>query len=182
MKGRHLLALLCVLASLLVPGTTSANAAVSAQSRVWAFDLAEQVHVAGQRALTLELQWGSALAEYDCASSSLLAATGADDLARVFHHTFDDALESSQRTGLRPGSYATPTDGLSPLQAHIELALPPNGARNAVLQIDVQGLRSAGYQIPEVTRVRGQFGLPGGGYEMQFPYAIPPEFITVVEP
>jgi len=24
--------------------------------------------------------------------------------------------------------------------------------------------------------------MPGGGYEMQFPYAIPPEFIKVVTP
>lgn len=113
---------------------------------------------------------------------SPLAARGGDHVARVFHHTFDDAVESIQRTGLRPGSYATPTGGLSPLQAQIELALPPNGARNAVLSVDVQGLRSAGYQIPEVTRVSGRFGLPGGGYEMQFPYAVPPEFIRVVQP
>ncbi|MEX1025014.1 MAG: RHS repeat-associated core domain-containing protein [Planctomycetota bacterium] len=100
----------------------------------------------------------------------------------VFHHTFDEVVESIKRTGLRPGSYATPTGGLRPLQAHIELALPPNGARNAVLSIDVRGLRAAGYKIPEVSRVSGQFGLPGGGYEMQFPYAIPPEFIQVVQP
>ncbi len=70
------LALLCALASLLVPGIASASAGGSAENRVWAFDLAEQVHVAGQRALTLELHQGCELAEYDCASGSLLAPNG----------------------------------------------------------------------------------------------------------
>lgn len=83
--------------------------------------------------------------------------------------------------GLRRGSYATPTPGLSPLQAHIELALnPASGARNALLQIDVAGLRSAGYTIPRVTRVTGAFGMAGGGWEMKFPYEIPSEFLKVI--
>ena len=70
---------------------------------------------------------------------------------------------------------------MSPLQAHIELALnPAGGVRNAVLQIDLAGLRAAGYEIPSVTRVAGQFKMAGGGFEMQFPYAIPAEFIKVL--
>ena len=68
--------LLYVLASLLVPGTASAHSATGAGNRVWAFDLAEQVHVAGQHALTPELHQGCELAEYDSASGSLLAARG----------------------------------------------------------------------------------------------------------
>jgi len=71
-----ILALLCVLASLLAGGIASAHSATGAENRVWAFDLAEQVHVAGASALTLELHQGSALAEYDSASGSLLAARG----------------------------------------------------------------------------------------------------------
>lgn len=87
------------------------------------------------------------------------------------------------RTGLRPGSYATPTGDLSPLQAHIELALNPvGGPRNAVLQVDLAGLRAAGYEIPSVTRVTSAFGMPGGGFEMRFPYEVPPEFLKVVQP
>lgn len=101
----------------------------------------------------------------------------------AFHHTVDQAIDSIMRTGLRPGSYATPTAGLSPLQAHIELALnPAGGPRNAVLQIDLAGLRAAGYEIPEVTRVTGAFGMAGGGYEIRFPYEIPPEFLKVIYP
>jgi hypothetical protein len=45
--------------------------------------------------------------------------------------------------------------------------------------VDLAGLRAAGYEIPEVTRVIGAFNMPGGGYEMRFPYAIPPEFLSV---
>ncbi len=113
-------------------------------------------------------------------SGSCVATNTVDD---AFHHTTSRPVDAIRREGLFPGSYATPTKGLSPLQAHIELALnPAGGARNAVLQIDVAGLRVAGYEIPAVTRVTGANGMAGGGWEMQFPYAIPPEFIKVIEP
>jgi RHS repeat-associated protein len=98
-----------------------------------------------------------------------------------YHHTTPQAVDSIVANGLRPGSYVTPTPGLSPLQAHIELALnPAGGARNSVLQIDLAGLRAAGYRIPTTTRVTGAHGMPGGGYEIHFPYEIPPEFIKVM--
>jgi hypothetical protein len=72
---------------------------------------------------------------------------------------------------------------LSPLQAHIDLALRPNrGLSDALLRIDLNGLRRAGYEIPNPTQVGRSFGMPGGGYEMQFSYPIPPEFIRVVQP
>lgn len=46
----------------------------------------------------------------------------------------------------------------------------------------------AGYDIPQVTRASGTvtgaggrvYTTPGGGYEMKFPYAVPPEFVRVV--
>ena len=107
----------------------------------------------------------------------------AEGAARAFHHTVDEAVAPIMRTGLRPGSYATPTGNLSPLQAHIELALnPAGGPRNAVLQIDLGGLRAAGYEIPPVTRVTSANRMPGGGWEMRFPYEVPPEFLEVVQP
>jgi len=107
----------------------------------------------------------------------------------VFHYTSSEFVDSISANGLRPGSYATPNGSLSPLQAQIDLALPPNtGLRDAVLRVDVAGLREAGYEIPSITQVTGTvtgpggriYTMPGGGYEMQFPYAIPPEFIKVV--
>jgi len=111
------------------------------------------------------------------------ATNSADDVAgSAFHHTTSQAVDSISSSGLNAGGYATPVSGLSPLQAHIELALnPANGARNAVLEIDLAGLRSAGYEIPQVTRVTGAYNMPGGGYEMQFPYKVPPEFIKVIQ-
>ena len=119
--------------------------------------------------------------------TKVLRKKGLDDVARSFdrgmtayHHTATEYVDSILSSGLRKGSYATPTANLSPLQAKIELALPGNTPRNAVLEIDLDGLRRAGYDIPEVTRVRADFGLPGGGYEMNFPYEIPAEFLRIV--
>jgi hypothetical protein len=82
-------------------------------------------------------------------------------------------------SGLRSGSYATTTGELSPLQAQIDLALPPNrGLPDALFRIDLNGLRNAGYEIPPVTRVGRSFNMPGGEFEMRFPYEIPSEFVT----
>ena len=103
-------------------------------------------------------------------------------LLKAYHHTADEFIESITKAGLRPGSYATPIGGLSPLQAKIELALPGNLPRNSILEIDLDGLRNAGYVIPDATRVKSYKGLPGGGYEIKFPYALPPEYIRVIQP
>jgi RHS repeat-associated protein len=113
--------------------------------------------------------------------SGRLAARGMAATEEAFHYTFARYLRSIQTNGLRQGTYATRSGTLSPLQAQIELALPANrGLPDALVRIDLAGLRQAGYQVPALTRVSSRFGLPGGGYEMQFPYPIPPQFITVI--
>jgi len=100
----------------------------------------------------------------------------------AFHYTFSNALSSIEANGLRQGTYATTTSELSPMQAQIDLALPPNrGLTDSIVRIDLNGLREAGYVIPQVTQVGRSFNMPGGGYEMQFNYPIPPEFITVIK-
>lgn len=113
-----------------------------------------------------------------------------ENVDEAFHYTDAKWLDSMMSNGLRPGTYATPQGGLSPLQASLELALPPNRALpNAAVRIDVARLRDAGYQIPEASRVSGTVTgtggrvhtMPGGGTEMNFPYAIPPEFLKVVQ-
>jgi hypothetical protein len=69
------------------------------------------------------------------------------------------------------------------MQAQLDLALPATrGLTDAVVRIDLAGLRQAGYELPEVSQIGRNFRMPGGGIELQFPYAIPPEFITVVGP
>lgn len=117
------------------------------------------------------------------------AETEAGGVSQAFHYTSSEYAQSIAENGLRPGSYATPNGSLSPLQAQLELALPPTRALpGATVQIDVAGLRGAGYEIPAVSRVSSTvtgaggrvYTMPGGGYEMNFPYAIPPQFLKVV--
>jgi hypothetical protein len=63
----------------------------------------------------------------------------------------------------RPRLAVCPRSGVQ-----IELALPGNRVRNAVVKIDLEGLRKAGYKIPRPTRVTGRFGRPGSGWEYEF--------------
>jgi hypothetical protein len=108
------------------------------------------------------------------------AARGANE---VFHYTFSRAVASIKREGLRAGSYATPSGALSPLQAQIDLALAPNrGLPGALLRINLAGLRQAGYEIPGTTQIGRSVRMPGGAFELHFPFRIPPEYITVIRP
>lgn len=122
----------------------------------------------------------------ETALAAELAGEGGSAAATVdsaFHYTFRRFLSSIRSHGLRPGSYATTNGRLSPLQAQIDLALPPTrGLTETMIRIDVAGLRRAGYEIPELSQIPRSAAMPGGGFEMQFPYAIPPEFITVFGP
>jgi hypothetical protein len=117
-------------------------------------------------------------------NTSDLAAVGrptAPSPDEAFHYTSPEAAQSIVRSGLRPGSHATPNGELSGLQAQIDLALSPNRALpGAVVQVNVAGMRAAGYDIPEVTQVGRNFGMPGGGWEMQFPDGVPSQFLKVV--
>jgi len=71
-----LMVILCVLASLLVSGIASASTAASAETRVGAFDLQNQIRIEGAAALTLNLHLGCAPTYDQLASDSLLAAKG----------------------------------------------------------------------------------------------------------
>jgi hypothetical protein len=109
----------------------------------------------------------------------------------AFHYTFDSASSSIMEEGLlirdpelNPYVYVTPNGTLSPLQAQIDLALKPNleTLRNALVRIDLAGLRKDGYAIPDLTRVARDYAMPGGGYEAKFSYPIPPRFVKVIRP
>ena len=43
--------------------------------------------------------------------------------------------------------------------------------------IDLQGLVRDGYELPGMNRVQNWYNMPGGGTEMQFPYAIPARYL-----
>ena len=108
------------------------------------------------------------------------AVRGADE---AFHYTSSRAAASIEQQGLRAGSYATPNGSLSPLQAQLDLALAPNrGVPGSLLRVDLAGMRQAGYEIPGITPVGRSFNMPGGGFEMQFPYPVPSQFISVIRP
>ena len=63
----------------------------------------------------------------------------------------------------------------------------PDGLRNRCLRdvrirIDLKALERDGYKIPPITRVGRHYKMPGGGYEMEFPYQIKPKYFTVIRP
>jgi hypothetical protein len=129
------------------------------------------------------IKWLATRAAAGVAAEAAATRGGAAAADEAFHYTFGKAVSSIESQGLRAGSYATPNGALTPLQAHIDLALPANrGLPDALLRIDVAGLRQAGYEIPQATQAGRMFNMPGGALEMQFPYPIPPEFIRVVRP
>jgi hypothetical protein len=110
-------------------------------------------------------------------------------LDEAFHYTAAQWGDAIKRQGLRPGSYATPAGDLGSLQAKLELALPPTrSAPNIRIRIDLEGLRKAGYEIPASRRISSTvvgpdgrvYQMPGGGWEMQFPYEIPGEFLEII--
>ena len=104
------------------------------------------------------------------------AVDDAADALRAYKYTYSEFIDEIKENGLRRiegrNVFATPTGDLSSLGAQIELALPGNRMRNAVVKIDLEGLRKAGYKIPKPTRVTGQFGRPGGGWQYEFDYDI----------
>lgn len=60
------------------------------------------------------------------AGMCVAAKTGDEGLEAAYHYTRPQNVASIQSKGLLEGAYATPNGGLSPLQAQIDLALPPN--------------------------------------------------------
>ncbi len=113
----------------------------------------------------------------------MLAHRGERIGAVAYHYTFEKWLSSIRVHGLKKGTYATPNGTLTPLQAHIDLALPPNrGLPDVVIRIDLAGLRNAGFEIPQFTRVGRHHNMPGGAFEIEFTYPVPPEFVTILGP
>jgi hypothetical protein len=87
--------------------------------------------------------------------------------------------------GLRPNReglvFTTPSGNLSPLQAMVDLALPPNrGLPKHLYEIDVPTLRNLGYDIPAPNLITRAFDQPGGRMEVVFHHALPPEVIRVI--
>jgi hypothetical protein len=90
--------------------------------------------------------------------------------AKVYHYTRSSVAPLIERYGLlsRTGSiYTTPDPNLSPLQAQIDLALPPNrGLPDALFEIDLAGLVAEGVQVTGPWLVGRWYNMPGGGIEV----------------
>lgn len=106
----------------------------------------------------------------------------------AYHYTFAEFLPSIMNQGLRGGSFVSPRL-LSPLQAQIDLGLPPNrGLPDTVLRIDLRVYGEQYGDIPLVMRVTGLvrgsggrfYNVAGGGEEIQLPNPVPPEMIEPV--
>jgi RHS repeat-associated protein len=139
---------------------------------------------AGERAWAGAQLAGELSGVTDLFKASRWALNAVGDVAgasRAYRHTYGELLDGIRQNGLLRNAegkiYATPTGGLSPLGAQIELALPGNRQRNAVVKIDLEGLRKAGYKIPDPTRVNPRFGRPGGGWEYEFDFDIPAKYL-----
>lgn len=101
------------------------------------------------------------------------AKDGKKPISKAYHYTraaSADKIMAKHSRGLKSSSgtiFATPNKGLSPLQAQLDLALPPNrGLSDAILEIDLDGLRRAGIDIGDPGKVGRSFNMPGGGLEM----------------
>lgn len=112
-RCRNALALLCILASLLVPGIASPSTAAGAEARVWASDFADGVGVGVERSLTLELRRGHEPTYDDLASDSLLAARGGSrivasngtEITGFTRHGINRAIgDGASRAGVKPGA------------------------------------------------------------------------------
>jgi hypothetical protein len=83
-----------------------------------------------------------------------------------------------ERDGLRKDQYATGSATLRPMQSQIDLALSPNrDLRDAIFAIDLAAMRRDGLEIPLMMRTTRYNAMPGGEYEMQFPYDIPSKYL-----
>ncbi len=103
---------------------------------------------------------------------------------KLYHYTGANPNKIAAE-GLIPGGsgkvFTTPSGKLSPLQAQLDLALPPNrGVPNHLLEIDIPTLQGMGMKVPQGGPVGRMFNMPGGGTEIVFPHAIPAEAIKVV--
>jgi len=151
---------LCVLASLLVPGIASASTAAGAETRVGVFDLPEQAFVGGAASLTLELHRGCELAYDQLASDSLLAARGGAATARELNqiaHVFPRAEKGLE--GLVAASGGSELNALRAIQSAANQALAegrivagangvlPGNGLGAVLEVNGVNVQLIGGRI-----------------------------------
>jgi hypothetical protein len=99
-------------------------------------------------------------------------------MKEVYHYASSDDAADIEREGLKRNPYATGSATLRPMQSQIDLALAPNwDLRDAVFVIDLAAMRRDGLEIPLMMRTTRYNAMPGGEYEMKFPYDIPSKYL-----
>ncbi|HSF33186.1 MAG TPA: RHS repeat-associated core domain-containing protein, partial [Candidatus Tectomicrobia bacterium] len=86
---------------------------------------------------------------------------------KLYHYTGANPAKIMEN-GLRPGAsgkvFTTSTGNLTPLQAQLDLALPPNrGLPKHLIEIDIRTLTNMGVKVPREQSVTRMFNMPGGG-------------------
>lgn len=123
----------------------------------------------------------NALEESSDAARSSVRRNWDETPSEGFHYTRTQILDKIEENGLFGGSYVTKDSTLSPLQAQVDLALPPNrGLPGAVIRVDLEGMRRAGFDVGDFSQVGRRYSMPGGGTELQIEQPIPPEFLKVI--
>jgi hypothetical protein len=118
-------------------------------------------------------------------TTSLSPAAKSAVPSKLYHYTGEGNVGSILENGLGAGgrrTFATPAGNLSPVQAQIELALPPNrGYPGALFEIDTARLQQLGIN-PAVgpQRIMSTPTAGGGGIEYIFNQPIPPSAIRQV--
>jgi hypothetical protein len=120
----------------------------------------------------------------ECAPLKPISTSVSETQSKLYHYTSADPT-TIVREGLVPGAskkvFTTPAGKLSPQQAQIDLALPPNrGLPQHLIEIDVTTLQKMGIEIPDATLVGRKFNMPGGGMEVIFPQKLPAEAMKVI--
>jgi RHS repeat-associated protein len=103
---------------------------------------------------------------------------------KLYHYTGANPAKILEG-GLRPGAsgkvFTTPTGNLTPLQAQLDLALPPNrGLPKHLIEVDIDTLTNMGIKVPQAQSITRMFNMPGGGLEVVFPQDIPREALKVI--
>jgi RHS repeat-associated protein len=110
--------------------------------------------------------------------------TAARGGGKLYHYTGANPAKIME-SGLLPGAsgkvFTTPNGTLSPLQAQLDLALPPNrGLPRHLLEIDMDTLTSMGINVPKGQSITRMFNLPGGGIEVVFTQIIPRNALKII--
>ncbi|NJL27504.1 MAG: hypothetical protein HC897_06195 [Thermoanaerobaculia bacterium] len=119
MRSRWLpFAILCLLASLLLPGIAAANTAAGVETRVWAFDFAGQVHVAGSSDFDLDFRYD----RFKRMTSGEVSVSGQDRIQSASYDVYNNLLSLTTNGSTLTTSVNASTNRLTSFSATYDAA------------------------------------------------------------